>query len=237
VEDLAASKQWNGSAWVGAALTVPTMTLDDDDQWTYDFDGGSAGSAYWVNIPADDELPSVNAAAFSISIPAALPEPDMIYYVDYDAIDDEIVDLTGLIPAKVVALNEEVAWVRKHIRNAQRVIDARIGKIVSLPFASVDVVPGVIKDLTLLLSCYRILRPNYVKEDPAVSDWVDTYKSDFDSILNDLLDGNVTIIDDTGTVTSDTGIASNTSSTAREFRQTTYDDNGVIIDSGNMETW
>lgn len=143
-------------------------------------------------------------------------------YTTYADLDNEIVDLLELVPEG----KDADTYVAAKIAIAESEIDGRLGSLYAVPF---DPVPSLIKVIALELTCYRILRPNHVKEDPAVSDWVDEYLKRADMLLTKLETGEVSI-------SADTRIPiSNTSHVAKDFPLTMRTDDGSELTRSPIE--
>lgn len=211
------------TGWETTEQTIPMR--QSGDLWVYDWADATDGETYIVSCRIDGDSDYLEKAD-------QVKYEALVYYIDYTDVDSEMVDLDNCIPQKIVDAGTEVAWVKTQIRNAQRFINAQISSYATLPYESQDAVPDIIKDLALLVTCYRILRPIYVKEDPSVSDWVDNYKRDADAILKGLRDGSI-LLDSTDAP----AIQSSTSDVEREFSQTTRDSEGNILETGSMEGW
>ncbi len=212
--DIEDGKYWDGttSTWSDVD-TTNAMTLAGD-AWYYDFDNGEDGKTYLVAAVDEDS----NCYPYSQAIVASSTN----LYISYSDIEDEIDDLDDYIPAG----RDATAYVNGKIRAAQRVVDGALRKVYSTPFGSP--VPELIKDITLHLACFRVMRPPNVKEE--VPEFVMKYQSDAMDLLKQLADGDMTLDD-----TAEKGMPiSTTKDVDRDFKRTKRDKTGNVIQTGTF---
>ncbi len=150
-------------------------------------------------------------------------------YVTVEQIRNEIIDLDNIAPDGMSASD----YVTPHIANVQTEIDGRLAQIYEVPF---DPVPEIIASVALAMVCYRTLRPVYVKEDPAKSDWVDESLRRAEHLLTSIEEGRLQLsnVHSRAASFNPSAIANNTS-VARTFTETKIDENGNIIKHGTLD--
>jgi len=92
---------------------------------------------------------------------------------------------------------------------------------------------ALVKRIAFGLTHYLILRENFRQEQAEVSDWVVEIRDEARELLQKLIDGALTLDTDAVALT----VSSTSEDRDREFTQTFYDEDGVAIDTGSMETW
>jgi hypothetical protein len=140
-------------------------------------------------------------------------------YSDYADLESDLANLADLIPAGKTA-----TWITEHIARAQAIVDSKLSPFTTVPFTSATL-PEVATELVRLKAAFRILRANFVNQEPAISEWVLSYQEEFDALLVGIAEGRIAL-----TPTSAAGsIASTTTDRARVFTTTQYDDAGSAI--------
>ncbi len=149
-------------------------------------------------------------------------------YVSYADMDAKIGDLSALVPDG----KTESDWVELFIADAQAQVNAALAERYDVPFTTV---PDIIKVITFDLAYYRLLRENYTQQGGDMSEWVDEIRRRAEELLQKIADGEIVL--DADEATADGMSMSSTTGLQRDFRRTTYDTNGVVVDTGNMDTW
>jgi hypothetical protein len=214
IMDIASGKYWNGTlgTWQDLGISNP-MTLVGN-LWVYELESAEDGKLYRV-IAGDSE-------SICYPLDAVILESSTLLYISYADVEDEIDALEEYIPEG----RDATAYVNGKIRAAQRVVDGALRKVYSTPFASP--VPELIKDITLHLAVFRVMRPPNVKEE--VPEFVMKYQSDAMDLLKQLADGEMTLDD-----TAEKGMPiSTTKDIDRDFKRTKRDKSGGIIQTGTF---
>ncbi len=150
-------------------------------------------------------------------------------YIDYDDVDDVLGNLDDLIPTGKTA----ETWVNLWIGKAQARVDAALRARYVLPLT--EPYPEIVKEATLSLAIYFLLRENYRGEEGGeMSDYVASYRKEAEAMLDDIRDGTAHILDSD---TAEQSAQSSTSSRQREFRATERDSGGNVTTLGNMDDW
>jgi len=147
----------------------------------------------------------------------------MAAYTTYAILDNEIVNMAEHVPAD----KDSATWVAAQITNVQAEIDGRLAARYVVPFVTV---PVLIQTIALYLAASRVLNPGYVGEIPAESAYVDTYYKRGNDLLKQLETGELTL---TGITPATSSLPlSSVSDTDRVFTQTTYDEDGDVLEEG-----
>jgi phage gp36-like protein len=89
------------------------------------------------------------------------------------------------------------ADVTSFIAKAEAYINSILANVYTLPF--VVTIP-LLKDVSTDLACYYVLRRNYTRDNMSTSDWVMQFWEDFNKKMEDIKDGKISLVDDSGNV-------------------------------------